>query len=389
MVIFVFTVVVGILNGTDIIEFDRKTILTHVHTGTLGWITTAVFAAALSLFGERGAIGWRDTFARVLAPAFVVAAVAYNIAFLTTYGRARPTVGGFALLIIVGWVIWIFSSAQGTILSVPRLGILAAVATLLLGSVLGVLLGEMLATGNAILPGDAYGSHPATMVVGFLVPVGMALAEWQLRPESLDERATGLGWAQIGLPFIGGLCVTAGLLGSSTPLVALSLPFEILGVGIWVYRLRSVLGRVRLGEGSARALALPAVPWLVVNIALFVYLIGRFQGDVGAAPPGLIIAIDHIMFIGVLSSTLFAQVHRAVFGSNSHPAVRVLFWTLNVGLLGFAAGLLFEIVILKQIFTPVMGLGILHGVAFFLTRLWTGGPRSAVTAASPSETGSA
>ena len=50
MVIFVFTVVVGILNGTDIIEFDRKTILTHVHTGTLGWITTAVFAAALSLF---------------------------------------------------------------------------------------------------------------------------------------------------------------------------------------------------------------------------------------------------------------------------------------------------------------------------------------------------
>src|SRR5918992_1923731 len=353
MVIFIFTVVVGIVNGTDIAEFDRKTILTHVHTGTLGWITTSVFAAALSLFGERGTTGWRDTFARVLPPVFVVAVVAYNIAFLTTYGSARPTVGAFALLIIVGWVIWIFSSAQGTILSVPRLGIVAAVATLLLGSVLGVLLGEMLATGNAILPGDAYGSHPATMVVGFLVPVGMALAEWQLRPESLEERATGLGWAQIGLPFIGGLCVTAGLLGDSTPLVALSLPFEIIGVGIFVYRLRSVFGSVRPGEGTARALALPTVPWLVTNIALFVYLIGRFQGDVGAAPPGLVIAIDHIMFIGVLSSSLFAQVYRIVFGADSHPAVRVLFWTLNVGLLGFSLGLLFDVVVLKRVFTPI------------------------------------
>jgi hypothetical protein len=385
MVIFVFTVVVGILNGTDIIEFDRKTILTHVHTGTLGWITTAVFAAALWLFDTGGMSGWRDSLARKLPVAFVVAAVAYNIAFLLTYGRARPTIGGLALLVIVGWVVWIFGSAKGTVLSVPRLGILAAVATLLLGSLLGVLLGEMLASGNTILPGDAYGSHPATMVVGFLVPVGMALAEWQLRPESLDQRATGLGWAQIGLPFIGGLCVTAGLLGSSTPLVALSLPFEIIGVGIFVYRLRSVFGSVRLGEGTARALALPAVPWLVVNIALFVYLIGRFQGDVGAAPPGLIIAIDHIMFVGVLSSTLFAQVHHWVFGPSSHPAVRVLFWALNVGLLGFAVGLLFEIDILKQIFTPIMGLGILHGVAFFLTRLWTSGPGPVAGAAAPRE----
>lgn len=389
MAIFIFTVVVGIVNGTDIVEFDRKTILTHVHTGTLGWITTSVFAAALSLFAQRAMTGWRDTLARVLPAAFVVAAVAYNIAFLTTYGRARPTIGGLALLVIVGWVVWIFSAAGGTVLSVPRLGILAAVATLLLGGLLGVLLGEMLATGSTILPGEAYGSHPATMVVGFLIPVGMALAEWQLRPESLNERATGLGWAQIGLPFIGGLCVTAGLLGDSTPLVALSLPFEIIGAGIFVYRLRSILGSVRLGEGTARALALPTVPWLVTNIALFVYLIGRFQGDVGAAPPGLIIAIDHIMFIGVLSSSLFAQVHRMVFGAGSHPAVRVLFWTLNVGLLGFSLGLLFDVVLLKRVFTPIMGLGILHGVGFLSARLWRGGPGAAVGARAPSETGAA
>jgi hypothetical protein len=378
MVVFLFTVIVGILNGTDIIEFDRRTILTHVHTGTLGWITTSVFAAGLWLFGGTEQPGWRDALVRVLAPAFVVAVVAYNLAFLTTYGSARPTIGGLTLLVILGWVVWIFASARGSVLSVPRIGLIAAAATLLLGSLLGVLVGAMIATGNAILPGEAYGSHPATMVVGFLIPVGMAVAEWQLRPESLQERATRLGWTQIGLPFVGGLCVTVGLLGDSAPLVALSLPFEIVGVGIFVYRLRPAFRGVRLGEGTAQALALPTVPWLVINIILFVYLIGRYQGDVASAPPNLIIALDHVMFIGVMSSSLFAQVHRAVFGASAHPAVRVLLLTLNIGLLGFAVGLLGNITILKQIFTPIMGLGILHGVAFFSIRLWAGGSGPAI-----------
>ena len=42
LVLFTFTVVVGILNGTDLMEFDRKALLTHVHAGTLGWITMSV-----------------------------------------------------------------------------------------------------------------------------------------------------------------------------------------------------------------------------------------------------------------------------------------------------------------------------------------------------------
>jgi hypothetical protein len=371
MLIFVFTVVVGILNGIDAIDFDRKTILTHVHTGTLGWITTSVFAAALWLFGREGDPPWRRTLARVLPPAFIVAAIAYNLEFLTTYGAARPTVGGFALLVIVGWLVWIFASARGVVVSVPRLGVLAATATLTLGGLLGVLLGIMLATGTKILPGEAYGSHPATMVIGFLVPVGMALSEWQLRPETLEARASGAGWAQIGLPFLGGLCVTVGLLGDSTPLVALSLPFEIVGVGIFAFRMRPAFGGRRLAAGSERMLPLATPPWLVVNLVLFIYLIVRFQGNVVAAPPGLIIAIDHIMFIGVMSNALFGLVHRAALGETPHRAVRVLFLALNAGLLVFAVGLLFELTILKRIGTPIMGLGILHGVAFYSSRLWS------------------
>ena len=368
LLIFAYTVVIGILNGTDLVDFDRKTLLSHVHTGTLGWITTSVFAAALWLFGRTPAPGWRDTLASVLPISTVVAVVAYNIAFLTTSGSGRPTIGGFMLLVILGWVAWIFGSRKDSVLSVPRLGILAAVLTLTLGGLLGVLLGVMIATGNDILPGDANASHPATMVIGFLIPVGMALAEWNVRPELLEEKATRAGWFQIGLPFMGGIFVTAGLLADSPPLISVSLPFEIIGVVILVKRLWPGLGRLDVQGAGPSFLSASTVVWLVLNIVMFIYLIVRFQGDFDDVRVGLILALDHMMFIGVMSNSLFAQIRHAVPGVKP-AAVRVLFLAMNIGLAGFVLGLLADAAILKQLFTPVMGLGILHGIVLFTMAL--------------------
>lgn len=371
LLIFAYTVVIGILNGTDLVDFDQKTLLSHVHTGTLGWITTSVFAAALWLFGRTPAPGWRDTLAGVLPISTVVAVIAYNIAFLTTAGSGRPTIGGLMMLVIVGWVVWIFGSMKDSVLSVPRLGILAAVLTLTLGGLLGVLLGVMIATGNDILPGDAYASHPATMVIGFLIPVGMALAEWNIRPELVEEKATRAGWFQIGLPFIGGICVTAGLLADSPALISVSLPFEIIGVVILVKRLWPGLSRVDTTGAGPSFLAAPTVVWLVLNLMMFIYLIVRFQGDFDNVRTGLILALDHMMFIGVLSNSLFAQVRHAAPGVKP-AAVRVLFFAMNIGLAGFVLGLLADTAILKQLFTPLMGLGILHGIVLFTMALQRG-----------------
>ena len=68
LILFVFTVVIGILNGTDIVDFDRKVLLAHVHVGTLAWITLSVFASTLWLFADRPLDGWLGSWARVGAP---------------------------------------------------------------------------------------------------------------------------------------------------------------------------------------------------------------------------------------------------------------------------------------------------------------------------------
>jgi hypothetical protein len=371
MLIFVYTVVIGILNGTDLVEFGHATILTHVHTGTLGWITTSVLAASLWMFGGTRKPGWRDSVMGWLPVVTVLLVIAYNIAFGTTHGNARPAVGALMLLAIVVWLVWIFGSVRDVVLSTPRLAVLAAIVTAATGGLLGVLLGAMISTGNEILPGDAEAAHPATMVIGFLVPIGMALSEWYVRPETRDVAATRPGKFQVALPFIGGFFVTAGLLADSPPLISVSLPFEIIGVTILVVRLWPGLMNVKFGEGSSAVLAAPTVFWLVANIVMFIYLIGRYQGDFDDVRVGLILALYHMMFIGVLSNSLFAQV-RSAAADVKPVAVQVLFWLMNVGLAGFVLGLIADVTILKQIFTPIMGLGILHGVVLFSMALQRG-----------------
>src|SRR5690349_15687425 len=52
LVLFVITVVIGILNGADVVDFSHAKLMTHVHAGTLGWITLSALAASLWLFGS-------------------------------------------------------------------------------------------------------------------------------------------------------------------------------------------------------------------------------------------------------------------------------------------------------------------------------------------------
>ncbi len=75
----------------------------------------------------------------------------------------------------------------------------------------------------------------------------------------------------------------------------------------------------------------------------------------------MLLSLDHSIFIGVMTNsilavvTMFRRPTSALFG-------HVVFFGLNLGLIGFLAGLLLESKPLMHASTPVMGLTILLAV---------------------------
>ena len=373
LVLFVFTVVIGILNGTDIVDFDRKVLLTHVHVGTLAWITLSVFASTLWLFATGPLEGWLGSWARVGAPIAAGTILAYDLAFLATTGWIRPVIGGLAALVIVVWFAWAVAMARTAPVSVPQWGLLAALGTSVTGGILGVLYGILIASrGDAkVLPAGGEDAHPATMVVGFLVPVGLALVEWWLRPDEARTQASRAGFWQMALLFLGGFTLMIGVLLDSVPLITLNLPFEIIAIGIFLRRNWTSLRSVGWGGGRPSPFLAASTVAIVWNLGMLIYLLSKYADDFDAAPTRLLLALDHTMFIGVLTNALFAQLLVATAPQHQLAAWadKVVFWLVNIGLAGFWAGLVLDETWPKRTFTPLMGAGILLGVGVFLTRL--------------------
>ncbi|MEK7292667.1 MAG: hypothetical protein AAB018_02470 [Actinomycetota bacterium] len=369
LIIFVVTVSIGILNGTDLVNFDHQALMGHVHSGTLGWISLSVFAASLWMFGESGSHGWHTRIAQLLPISAIIAITAYVGAFFLTTDVRRPIAGSVALVVVLAFLVWVVAQSRHVILSVPRLGVLAGVGTLAVGAVLGVLLGLEQAGTIDFMPSGASSAHPATMVVGFLIPMGMALAEWRLVPQSVNVVADRRGRIQIAAPFLGGISLMVGALLDVTPLIGLSLPLEIIGIVVFIRRLRAPMKVVDWIRGHWDRGSVATTIFLTADIALLVYLIVRYKGEVDDAPPHLLLALDHMMFIGVMTNSLFGLVDNAAKHRRWPRIDNWVFWTMNIGLVVFAFGLLIDVTMFKRIGAPFMGTAILVGIATMSARL--------------------
>lgn len=370
MALFVFTIVVGILNGTDVVDFDQKTILTHVHAGTLGWLTMAVFAASLWLFGGENPTESERKAVRAHVLVAAVSIPVYALAFLTTYGEWRPIAGVPVLLIILAFFAWVVRRAQKTELTTPHWGFLAALGTSVVGGIFGVLLGWKIATGDNVLPEGGEDAHPATMVVGFLIPVALAMAEWAFTFPK-PARVTRLGLWQMGLPFAGGMLLAISLLFDIVPLAPLAILAEVAGVVIFVKRMWPHIRAVDFTEIGAARYGVMAGVGIVFAIGLGQYFVIRYEGDFDLVPTHHLLALDHGTFIGAMTNALFAL----LLSATANPRLRwpsldhVVFIGMNAGLVLFIIGLLADTDGFKHAGTPLMGLALLLGLALFAARL--------------------
>ena len=397
LIIFTLTVLLGLANAIQIFgALDRATLLTHLQSGTLGWITMGVFGIAIWMFARRN----EDLSAAIMLSGLGTAA--YVMAFWSGVFILRGVFGLAQLAIIVYWWWFVYArvAADGGIgrLDIPKLSVLLGLTTLVIGSTLGVIVQVLLATGNALPTGaDLVGAHASAQTGGYLVLVAAGFAEWQLIGGS--GRPT-LGLAQVYLLFVGGLVLSASLLlGASLPAAAaqalpgLATLLTLAGILIAAYRIgRAALAAPWMAPTGLRHIAI-VVPFLVLAVVLQAILVQQFiaaQGDFTLVSIGLLHALDHAFFVGVMTNALFGAILivNADRGTTTLSKVPVLprvwpwaddviFWGLNVGAAAFIAVL----IIVgsgegKPAFThpvafvaPIMGLAALLGIVTYLVRM--------------------
>lgn len=370
MAVFVYTIAIGILNGTDLVEFDRRRILGHVHGGTLGWLTLSVFAASFWLFGSSPALSETERkMARWLTVGAIVVLPAYVAAFSLTYGWWRPIIGAVSLGIIAMYFAWVAMRLPKVELGVPHWGFLAALGTSIVGGLLGVLLGLEIATGDNYLPDGGEDAHPATMVVGFLIPVALSMAEWAFFFPN-PPKATRLGIIQMVFPFAGGILLMLSLLLDIVPLAPIAVLLEIVGIVIFIKRMWPHFRAVDWTAATPGRHALVSTIGIIFVIGLAQYFIIRYEGDLDLVPTHQLLAMDHVQFIAAMTNAIFAMLLAATMvGGRGNRVDHVVFILVNVGVLGFAAGLLFDVTAMKRVFAPIMGVGLLIGLGLYAMRL--------------------
>jgi hypothetical protein len=367
LVVFTVTVAIGLFNGFHFIELSRAVLLTHVHAGTLGFITLSAFAAAFWLYGGPG--GTMDGHARGVAVAMAIAVPLYVLAFLSGNFVLRAIFGAPVLLIIVGMLVFLIRNI-GTGISTPRLGVLLGFTVLVIGSTIGVLIQIEDAANHKFLPDSAVAGHAAAQVFGYLVLVSLSLIDWRLKGTS---KLTWPGGIQVVLYFLAGLLVAIGALLSILPLLGTFIPLSIIATTIFLVRVGGRVVTTNWMEAGSRRHYAIAVPWVIVNVVVTIIAVVIIisKGGTNDAPFNLFIAADHAIFIGVMVNMVFGLVQDFT-SDQKHIAPwteNVVFWMMNLALIGFIASLLINQRAGEKFFVPFQGTAILIGIVVYSMRL--------------------
>lgn len=359
MAVFTVGIAIGILNGADLVEFDRNQILTHVHAGTIGWLTLTIVASTFLLF--------RSTDRRLLL-ALAVLVPLYVAAFYTGSFALRA-LGGVALLIAIAWlVIWIWREFLAGERSLPRLAVTLGLSTFAYGAVIGVLLQVQGALAITILSGNSVGAHAGAMTFGYVVLCAMGFIEWRLLGTTDLPRS---GLVQVIALFLGGLIISISLLvGAEQAGGGIYLLTQLVAVVLFVVRVWPKALRVGWLQASAARHYGASSIWVVAALILFMYIVFTFIQDPtaeDALPLNILIASDHAVYIGVITNIVLGLLATLVLRGASGMR-QLIFWGVNLGLLVFVVGLIVDTAEVKRIGAPVMGITLLFALAVLALR---------------------
>lgn len=371
LLLFIWVIAVGIINGLGLMELTRPLLLSHLHGGMLGWLTLGILAATVWLFGSGEPAlddkGLRTI--RTLSWVAIIGITLYVVAFATTVGVLRPLAGTLTFAALLGFGIWAYTRVRAVTMTVPRLLVLFGLTASVIGGAFGVVNGLAMALEFSV-PTSFFQAHPGTMTVGFIMPVAMGLAEWGMRRDEPDSPATRPGKVQVALMVLAFAWVLALTLLERPEIAGAGIVFAIIALIIFLARIWPAARRTSLITRNAERHALAGGILLGVTIVYIFVAIQAAGGDFTMIPHNRIVAYTHLEAVAAATNAMLAFV---VFLSRRATPAGVLddvvFWGLNVGVVGFVVALTIDVTALYVLFVLVMGVALLIAIAVHVVAL--------------------
>ncbi len=377
LLIFVFTIFIGIINALDIVDFNRAELLFHLHSGTIGWLSLAAVTLLVWYFtGERDldeeSLEMAKNvlkFAQIIIPIYVALFyIGFSLAEGEDIFRFIPSGSGgdgYFILLIIGALlatgVFGFTCYFGFVelgkidkKTTPHYLFIGAMLTSTYGGIFGMILEIQNFMGESLFDVDAgqdgTAAHAAAMEAGFLFMFIAAVLEWQIIGDKM-EKISIRGYIQAGALFLAGLTVAIGAGFNLEPLLMLNLPLLLLGFVLIAIRvLIKIDPKSIIGTGPDRFF-IPAAIGLTFSVIFFLYVVNKILG--GTDPTelfespwfiGLALSNIHSLFVGgatgVIFSSILVLVNKA--DEENKQLENIGFVLMYVGLLGFVITLLYR-----------------------------------------------
>lgn len=382
--LFLATVGLGIANAL-MDDISRGQVLSHFHSGSIGWVTLSVIATTVWLYTGSRTVGtaYRNA-VWLLAGLGIVSATGYVAAFALAFNGGPfwmlPLFGVPMGLVIIGALVFaLLQRRHQPVMTAPHILLLGALLVASLGATMGVLIGLSHAGVVHAFPSgpdvNMVGAHAGPMDMYLALAFGAIV---ELLVVQQPGRWTRPAMAQTVLGVASGVITSLGLYtGFVMPLAPIAMLLFLAAFGFYIARVGwRAIATNPMGGGRAvptfwGGLFFPAYILFFVAMVAIYFIPGK------EVPHALEVAFVHTIFIGMATNLLLAM--RSTFpawGGGTGPAVspRLLgagAWLLNLGLLAFFAG---EFMADRKEGAFVMAAGVLVAMLAVERGMWNAQP---------------
>lgn len=343
--LFLVNVLLGFMNMLTPVEeaLPRWQLLTHLHAGTVGWITFSILATAIWFFtdqrsvsdGYASKVGFLAWFAFISFGGYIAAfGLAFNLG--DPYYVMLPIFGIASMLTIwIGFGYTLMQMRSVPVVSTPHLLLAGALGIGSLGALMGVILGLGYAADFAPPGDDPIGQHAGVMDSYLLMGLAAMIEALVL---GLNRHRTKGGITQTTFWVLTGIVTFVALFGNIGPLFPLGLLLVLAGLVTYLIRMAKYTFGTNPMKGDTNVGIFWAGLWLPIYVLLFASLIAMFIQEV-TIPAWFWVIFAHTLFVGSATQLVIVMMsglarHRPVARETMTGGL----WLLNLGMLAFFAG---------------------------------------------------